>query len=201
MVIVRIGYARVSTDKQGLAPQQDALRAARCEELHEDIVSGVAAERPGLAAALGRLRAGDHLVVVRLDRLGRSLRELIDLVSRLADMGVHFVSLTEGFDTSTPAGKMLFHVVGAMAELERDLIGERTRAGLNAARARGRRGGRPRKLSTEQLAAADDMLAVGKSPAEIARVLGVKDSTLRTTLRRARPRPASSTSPTPGGDT
>lgn len=180
--MAKVGYARVSTAEQHTEAQEDTLRGAGCERVYSDTVSGIAAHRPRLAAAFEHLREGDTLVVVRLDRLGRSLRELIELVERLRGIGVHFVSLTEGFDTSTPAGRMLFHVVGAMAELERSLIVERTRAGLDAARARGRRGGRPRRLSPEQVAAARKLLRDGVSVAQAARILTVPDSTLRGAL-------------------
>lgn len=182
---MRVGYARVSTAEQSTQAQQDALKAAACAKVFEDQVSGVAAQRPGLAAAFGHLRKDDTLVVWKIDRLGRSIRELIDLVSRLDDMGVHFVSLTEGFDTATPGGRMIFHVLGALAQFERDLIRERTRAGLDAAWARGRRGGRPRRLSPEQLVAARAMIADGQSVAHVARVLSVPYSTAHDALIRA----------------
>src|SRR5215210_2833844 len=130
-----IGYARVSTLDQTLALQQDALTAAGCEQLYTDTVSGSVTERPGLAQALSHLRAGDTLVVWRLDRLGRSLVHLIDTITDLQQRGIHFKSLQEQLDTMTSGGKLVFHVFGALAEFERDLIRERTRAGLAAARA------------------------------------------------------------------
>ena len=141
-----IGYARVSTQEQTLALQQDALTKAGCGKLFTDTLSGAKADRPALTEALDFLRPGDTLVVWRLDRLGRSLRHLIDTVTALSQRGIGFKSLTEQIDTTTPSGKLVFHVFGALAEFERDLIRERTQAGLNAARARGRVGGRPKAL-------------------------------------------------------
>jgi DNA invertase Pin-like site-specific DNA recombinase len=139
-----IGYARVSTVDQTLALQQDALTKAGCEKIFTDTVSGSVAERPGLAEALNFARSGDTLVVWRLDRLGRNLRHLIDTVNTLKKRDVQFRSLQEQVDTSTSGGKLVFHLFGMLAEFERDLIRERTQAGLAAARARGRVGGRPR---------------------------------------------------------
>jgi len=143
-----IGYARVSTLDQTLALQQDALTAAGCEQLYTDTVSGSVTDRPGLTQALSHLRAGDTLVVWRLDRLGRSLGHLIDTIRHLESRGVHVKSLQEQLDTTTSGGKLVFHVFEALAEFERDLIRERTYAGLAAARARGRVGGRPRILKS-----------------------------------------------------
>ena len=142
-----IGYARVSTHEQTLALQQDALKAAQCGLTFTDTISGVKTERPGLQQALSHLRAGDTLVVWRLDRLGRSLKHLIETVTRLEAQGIGFKSLTESIDTTTPGGVLIFHVFGALAQFERDLIRERTRAGLTAARARGRQGRRPKALA------------------------------------------------------
>src|SRR5215211_3468619 len=139
-----IGYARVSTTDQTLALQQDALKAAGCEKIFTDTASGSRTDRPGLSEALDFARAGDTLVVWRLDRLGRSLAHLIESIKDLQQGGVQFKSLQEQLDTGTSGGKLVFHVFGALAEFERDLIRERTMAGLTAARARGRRGGRPR---------------------------------------------------------
>lgn len=139
-----IGYARVSTIDQTLALQQDALTKAGCEKIFTDTASGSLAERPGLAEAIKFSRSGDTVVVWRLDRLGRSLRHLIDTVATLDERGIHLRSLQEQLDTSTSGGKLVFHVFGALAEFERDLIRERTEAGLTAARARGKVGGRPR---------------------------------------------------------
>ncbi len=140
---MQIGYARVSTEEQTLHLQLDALTAAGCDRLFTDTASGARTERLGLTEALDHLRAGDTLVVWRLDRLGRSLRHLIETVTALAERGVGFRSLTESIDTTSPGGKLIFHIFGALAEFERDLIRQRTRAGLTAARARGRTGGRP----------------------------------------------------------
>src|SRR3954470_19191286 len=141
-----IGYARVSTTDQTLALQQDALTAAGCDQLFTDTASGSLTDRPGLTEALSHLRTGDTLVVWRLDRLGRSLPHLIETVSALSARGVGFRSLQEQIDTTTSGGKLVFHVFGALAEFERDVIRERTNAGLQAARARGVPFGRPRRL-------------------------------------------------------
>ena len=138
-----IGYARVSTEDQTLDLQRDALTKAGCDRLFTDTMSGAKADRPGLAEALAFARPGDTLVVWRLDRLGRSLRHLIETVTALEQRGIGFKSLTESIDTTSPGGKLVFHIFGALAEFERDLIRERTHAGLTAARARGRTGGRP----------------------------------------------------------
>jgi DNA invertase Pin-like site-specific DNA recombinase len=139
-----VGYARISTTDQTLNLQKDALAQAGCEQLFTDTMSGAKAERPGLTEALAFMRSGDVLVVWKLDRLGRSLKNLIELLTKLDERGVGFRSLTESIDTTTSSGKLIFHIFGALAEFERNLIRERTRAGLAAARARGRKGGRPR---------------------------------------------------------
>ena len=146
-----IGYARISTLDQTLALQQDALTAAGCEQLYTDTASGSRTDRPGLAEALSHLRTGDTLVVWRLDRLGRSLGHLIETIRTLEARGVHFKSLQEQIDTGTSGGKLVFHVFGALAEFERDLIKERTKAGLDAARTRGRLFGRPHALTPKQV--------------------------------------------------
>jgi DNA invertase Pin-like site-specific DNA recombinase len=169
-----IGYARVSTLDQTLALQQDALSTAGCQEIYTDTVSGSVTERPGLTQALSHLRTGDTLVVWRLDRLGRSLVHLIDTIRDLQDRGIGFRSLQEQIDTPTSGGKLIFHVFGALAEFERDLIRERTHAGLAAARARGRLFGRPKVLSPQQAKqlqslAKDDRNTVG----EICGTLGI----------------------------
>lgn len=142
-----IGYARVSTTDQTLALQEAALNKADCKRIFRDTSSGAKADRPGLAAALDYVREGDTLVVWKLDRLGRSLQHLIATLTTLEQRGIGFKSLTENIDTTTPGGKLIFHIFGALAEFERDLIRERTAAGLSAARARGRQGGRPSALS------------------------------------------------------
>ncbi len=151
-----LGYARVSTNVQDLALQLDALHAAGCEErfVFSDVGSGSIRHRPKLDECLGQLRAGDTLVVWRLDRLGRGLRHLIEVIAELEQRNVAFRSLTESIDTNTPAGRLQLHLFGALAEFERELIRERTRAGLQAARARGRHGGRPSVVTRENLAAA-----------------------------------------------
>lgn len=141
-----VGYARVSTQDQTLDLQRDALNQAGCDKIFTDTASGAQLGRHGLDEALKFVRAGDTLAVWRLDRLGRSLKQLIETVSLLHRQGVGFRSLTESIDTTNSGGKLVFHVFGALAEFERDLIRERTLAGLQAARARGRRGGRPRSL-------------------------------------------------------
>src|SRR3954462_5866786 len=139
-----VGYARVSTQDQTLALQQDALTTASCERIFSDTISGAKADRPGLEQALAYVRTGDTLVVWKLDRLGRSLPHLIATIAALQERGIGFRSLTEQIDTTTSGGKLIFHVFAALAEFERDIIRERTQAGLIAARARGRKGGRPR---------------------------------------------------------
>jgi DNA invertase Pin-like site-specific DNA recombinase len=173
-----IGYARISTLDQTLALQQDALTAAGCEQLYTDTASGSVTERPGLSQALSHLRAGDTLVVWRLDRLGRSLPHLIETVRQLQERGIGFRSLQEQLDTRTSGGKLVFHVFGALAEFERDLIRERTHAGLQAARARGRLFGRPKVLTPQQVKqlrslAQDDRNTV----AEICQTLGISKAT------------------------
>jgi len=146
-----LGYERVSTDDQNLALQHDALQAAGCHKFFSDKISGVKAERPGLKQALKFAREGDTLVVWRLDRLGRSLKDLIALVEELEKRKIGLRSLQENIDTTTSGGKLIFHMFGALAEFERNLIRERTQAGLQAARARGRKGGRKHKLTAQQI--------------------------------------------------
>src|SRR5579871_1339957 len=144
---MKIGYARVSTDDQTHDLQLDALKKAGCARIFTDTMSGAKDARPGLREALDHLRPGDVLVVWRLDRLGRTLKYLIELMNHFSEREIGFQSLTEQIDTTTPGGKLIFHIFGALAEFERDLIRERTQAGLKAARARGRKGGRPRALA------------------------------------------------------
>jgi len=146
-----IGYARVSTIDQNLDLQLDALKNIGCEKLFEDKVSGSKSDRPGLIKALDQLRNGDTLVVWRLDRLGRSLRHLIELINKLQEKEIMFRSIQDGIDTSNSIGQFFFHITGAFAELERNLIRERTKAGLDAARARGRKGGRKLSLNKQQI--------------------------------------------------
>ena len=174
-----IGYARVSTLDQSPDLQRDALRAAGCERIFEERASGAARDRPQLAAALDFMRPGDALAVWKLDRLARSLRQLIETVETLETRGLGLRSLTEAIDTATPGGRLVFHLFGALAEFERAVIRERTRAGLEAARARGRRGGRPPALGPADLAAARALLRdPAITVAETARRLGVAPSTL-----------------------
>src|SRR3954466_9596061 len=153
-----VGYGRVSTDDQDLSLQRDALTGAGCERLFTDTMSGAKAERPGLTEALDFCRPGDTLVVWRLDRLGRSLTNLIVLMNQLAEREVGFQSLSEQVDTTTSGGKLIFHIFGALAEFERELIRERTQAGLRAARARGRNGGRPAKMDARKIVMARTLL-------------------------------------------
>src|SRR5512147_736608 len=145
-----VGYARVSTQDQTLDLQKDALEKIGCTRIFTDTVSGAKAERVGLEEALGYVREGDILVVWRLDRLGRSLKHLIETITILSNRGIGFKSITENIDTTTSGGKLVFHIFGALAEFERDIIKERTQAGLNAARARGRKGGRPKALTPKK---------------------------------------------------
>ena len=174
-----IGYARVSTPEQSLDLQVDALRQAGCSKIFTDVVGGARADRPGLEQALEYLRPGDILVTWKLDRLGRSLQHLIHLITDLQRREVGFRSLQESIDTTSPGGKLIFHVMGALAEFERDLIRERTRAGLAAARARGRKGGRPVSMGEREKRLAEQLLQdPALSVAEVARALGVGRSTL-----------------------
>lgn len=183
-----VGYARVSTTDQSLDLQQDVLTAAGCERLFTDVASGARgtkAEREGLAEALDFVRSGDTLVVWKLDRLGRSLPHLLEIVTALAERGVGFKSVQEAIDTTTPGGKLVFHVFGALAEFERDLVRERTTAGLAAARARGRTGGRPKSLTEAQLRVARTMLADRDTPvAAVCDALRVSKATLYRHLPR-----------------
>jgi DNA invertase Pin-like site-specific DNA recombinase len=174
-----VGYARVSTQDQTLDLQRDAFDKAGCERLFTDTISGSRAERPGLDQALHFLGPGDTLVVWRLDRLGRSLQHLLETVGRLQERGIGFRSITESIDTTSSGGKLIFHVFGALAEFERDLIRERTQAGLAAARARGRKGGRPRALDARKAEMARALHAdKSNSIADICKTLGVSRSTL-----------------------
>lgn len=183
-----VGYVRVSMsdDRQHTDLQRDALVAAGVDPRHvfEDRASGAKDTRPGLASCLAYLAPGDVLVVWKLDRLGRSLPHLIDILSDLRGRGVGFRSLTEALDTTTAMGEFLFHVFGALAQYERALIRERVKAGLDAARRRGRRGGRPRRLDSERIAAAQSLLA-NMTVSAAARSIGVPRSTLVDSLKRA----------------
>lgn len=178
-----IGYARVSSADQTTALQQDALKTAGCGQIFEDTASGARADRPGLAAALAFARAGDVLVVWKLDRLGRSLSHLIATVADLAERDVGFRSITEAIDTTTAGGRLVFHLFGALGQFERDLILERTRAGLAAAAARGRKGGRKPVISPPLLDKARRMIDQGLTVREAAGRLRVGKSTLYAALR------------------
>ena len=180
----RLGYARVSTLEQDPALQHDALRAAGVERIFTDQASGVLTERPQLSALLEQLRPGDTLVVWRLDRLGRSTSHLIQTVTALEERGIGFASLTEAIDTTTPAGRLLFGVLASLAAFERDLIRERTLAGLAAARARGKVGGRPTLMTEDKLSVARRMLAEGRPKSTIAATIGVSRATLYAHLAR-----------------
>jgi DNA invertase Pin-like site-specific DNA recombinase len=173
-----IGYARVSTHDQTLHLQQDGLEKAGCDKIFTDTTSGAKTERKGFDAALNYVRKGDTLVVWRLDRLGRSLPHLIATMTNLEERGIGFKSLTENIDTTTSGGKLIFHIFGALAEFERNLIRERTQAGLTAARARGKNGGRPRSLTARQLGIARDLYEKRHPIAEICRTLKVSKVTL-----------------------
>jgi len=176
---MRIGYARVSTTDQNLDLQTDALKKAGCKKIFSDLgVSGAKAERPGLDKALDQLRKGDILVIRKLDRLGRSLSHLLSIIEDLKQKDVDFASVQDGFDTSTASGKMVFSVIGAMAEYERNLIRERTMAGLAAARARGRMGGRPKSLDESQVKVAIALADAGELTInEICEQIGCSRST------------------------
>ena len=180
-----IGYARVSTDDQNLDGQLDALKAAGAEKVFADKVTGTARSRPELDRLLDQLRQGDVITVTKYDRLARSLRDLLDIVDTIQAQGAGFRSLAEDIDTTTPAGRLVFHVFAALAEFERDLIRERTHAGLAAARARGRKGGRPPALSPDQVKAARRMYEQNEmTVAQIGAVLGVSRATIYRALNR-----------------
>ena len=178
-----VGYARISTDDQTTALQADALTRAAVEIVFEEEASGANIARPILARTLAALQSGDTLVVWRLDRLGRSLSHLIEIATMLRERRIFLRSLTEGFDTSTASGRLLYHVLGAVAEFEREVIKERTVAGMKAAKKRGTHVGRPKALAGSRLAEAGRMLAAGKSQIETARILRVS----RATIQRAYP--------------
>jgi DNA invertase Pin-like site-specific DNA recombinase len=173
-----IGYARVSTQDQNLALQREALKHAGCEKIYEDHLSAAHAQRPGLAQALEVLRGGDMLVVWKLDRLGRSVKSLVDLVGELARRDVHFKSLTDSIDTASPAGRFFFHIMASLAQMERELIIERTRAGLQAAKSRGRIGGRKRRMTDSKIESARKLLSSGVPTKDVARNFGVSVPTL-----------------------
>ena len=179
-----IGYARVSTSDQSLDLQLDALNALGCERIFNDVASGTRSDRQGLEEALSYLRKGDTLVVWKLDRLGRSLRHLIQVVTQLHKEEKSFKSLQESLDTNTSNGRLIFHLFGALAEFERDIIRDRTKAGLAAARARGRHGGRPRVIDEQKIAMARVLLADPTSTiTEVSKTLGVSRATLYAYLK------------------
>lgn len=175
---MRIGYARVSTQDQRLDVQHEALTRSGCDKVFNDTMSGKIADRPGLQKALDILRDGDTFVVWKLDRLGRSVKQLVDLVSGFEAECINFVSLTDSIDTSTPAGRFFFHVMASLAEMEREATVERTRAGLEAARARGQIGGRKRIMTDGKVEAARQLLVSGVPPHDVATNLGVSVATL-----------------------
>jgi DNA invertase Pin-like site-specific DNA recombinase len=168
-----IGYARVSTQDQNLELQRKALLGAGCEKIFDDKLSGSRSDRPGLTQALEFLRDGDTLVVWKLDRLGRSVKHLVDLVGELREKGVQLRSLTDSIDTATPSGRFFFHVMASLAEMERKLTVERTKAGLEVARSLGRIGGRKRRMTDSKIESAKKLLASGVPPRDVAKNLGV----------------------------
>jgi DNA invertase Pin-like site-specific DNA recombinase len=181
--VVNVGYARVSTLDQNLALQLDALTTAGCAKVFEDRASGARTDRPGLQAALDYVREGDVLIVWKLDRLGRSLAHLIEAVTSLASRRIGFRSLTEVIDTTTPGGRLVFHLFAALGQFERDLIQERTRAGLAAAALRGRKGGRKPVVTADKLKRARTMIARGLTVREIATRLKIGKTALYAALR------------------
>jgi DNA invertase Pin-like site-specific DNA recombinase len=173
-----VGYARISTQDQNLDLQRSSLLAAGCQRLFEDKVSGSHSERTGLNQALDILRSDDTLIVWKLDRLGRSTRHLIDLVTALDGQGIHFKSLTDSIDTSSPSGRFFFRIMASLAEMERDLMIERTRAGLLIARQLGHKSGRKRKMTDSKIESGKALLALGTPPRDVAKNLGVSIPTL-----------------------
>ena len=183
---MKIGYARVSTDEQNLDLQLDALKAAGCDKIFTDEgISGITKDRDGLTQALSAVAEGNNtLVVWKLDRLGRSLGFLCELIDRLKGQGAGFHSLTDGIDTTTTGGKLVFHIMGALSEFERDLIRERTKAGMKAAKKRGKHVGRPKSLSNGQIQHMHELLNNGKTQAEVGDLLGVSANTIGRELRK-----------------
>ena len=178
MTAHRIGYARVSTRDQNLDLQLDALKKAGCDKIYEDTISGTKSQRPGLTQALDNLRDGDTLVVWKLDRLGRSVKDLLDFAGGLNKRGIGFVSLTDAIDTTTASGRFFFNVMASLAQMERELMVERTQAGLQAAREQGRVGGRKRIMTEAKIRSARKLLNQGTPPREVANSLGVSVPTL-----------------------
>ncbi|TNB67272.1 recombinase family protein [Arthrobacter sp. BB-1] len=178
MAAHRIGYARVSTRDQNLDLQVEALNRAGCDKIYKDTISGTKSQRPGLDQALDNLRHGDTLVVWKLDRLGRSVKDLLEFAGGLSDRGVGFVSLTDAIDTTTASGRFFFNVMASLAQMERELMVERTQAGLQAARQQGRVGGRKRVMTDAKIRSARKLLKQGTPPREVADTLGVSVPTL-----------------------
>ena len=172
------GYARVSTQDQNLAFQHEALERAGCQKIYDDQISGTKTLRPGLSMALEVLREGDTLVVWKLDRLGRTVKGLVELVNELHDKKINFKSITDNVDTSSPSGRFFFHVMASLAQMERELIVERTKAGLLAAKAKGRVGGRKRKMTVSKIESAKKLLDSGVLPKDVAQNLGISVPTL-----------------------
>lgn len=186
-----IGYARVSTAEQKLQLQLDALAAAGCDKIYQDVAQGKRTDRPQLTAALADLKPGDTLIVWKLDRLGRSVPHLVSLVNELAGRDVQFKSLTDAIDTSSTSGRFFFHVMASLAQMERELIAERTRAGLAAAKARGQRLGRPESMTNQKLSAAKALIdADTHSAGSAATVIGVSRSTLFRHLKKQKSKKA-----------
>jgi DNA invertase Pin-like site-specific DNA recombinase len=183
---MRVGYARVSTTDQTNDPQRQALQAAGCATIFEDTATGANTSRAGLTQALAKLASGDVLIVWKLDRLGRSLPDLLALIRQIEAKGAGFRSLTEAIDTTSTGGRLIFHLFAALAEFERDLIVERTRAGLAAAKRRGAKLGRRHKLTDEQVRHAEILIAQGQGAARVARSLDVDPATLRRYRGRAK---------------
>ena len=173
-----IGYARVSSSEQNLHLQINELKKAGCSKIFSDKISGMKKSRPGLDSALSYMRKDDTLVIWKLDRLGRSVNGLINLVEKLKQEGIHFQSITDGIDTNTPAGRFFFHVMASLAQMERELLIERTKAGLVAAREHGRIGGRKRSMTASKVEAAKKLLYEGMSAKDVADNLGVSIPTL-----------------------
>lgn len=173
-----VGYIRVSTSDQNTDLQRMALLQANCDVIFEDKMSGKSASRPGLKKAMRRLKKGDSLVVWKLDRLGRSVHNLVGLISEVSAKGAHFRSLTDNIDTSTPIGRFFFHIMSALAEMERELIVERTKAGLEAARAKGRIGGRKLIMTPDKQNMAKQLLSQGMAYADVAKALQFSIATI-----------------------
>jgi len=185
---MKIGYGRISTQDQSHDLQTDALKEAGCQKIYLDTISGTVTKRKELEKAKEQLREGDTLVVWRLDRLGRSLRDLIDWVNWFDEQGISFISLQENIDTTTPTGKLTFHLFGAIAEFERNLIKERTQAGLAAARARGKKGGRKAALDSQQQKALKQLYEAKKhTTKELCEMFGVSKPTLYSYVRDSVP--------------